>query len=73
MRYETISTCEESFVSGVRKNLEYIPIKTNPNRVYLPEVHEEEKTPFRDFVHSWSGYIEVLAAMAAIALTVMCM
>ena len=73
MRYETISTGATGFVPGVRKNLEYIPLTTDPNRVYLPEVHEEEETPLRDFVLSWGGYFEIVAAMAAVALTVMCM
>jgi hypothetical protein len=36
-------------------------------------VHEEEETPLRDFVLSWGGYFEIVAAMAAVALTVMCM
>ena len=73
MRYETISRSETRFVPGVRKSLEYIPLTTDPSRVYLPRVQKEEKTPLRDFVLSWGGYFEVIAAMAAIALTIMCM
>lgn len=72
MRNEAISNCEKGIMPGVRKNLEYIPITTDPNRVCVPRVFKEEKTPFRDFVLSWNGYFEVIAAMAAICLTLMC-
>ena len=53
--------------------LEYMPIVSDPTRrpVLQAETREQEGTPMMDFVMSLSGYMEMMAAGAALFLTMM--
>ena len=50
--------------------LEYMPIVSDPTRrpVLQAETGEQEGTPMMDFVMSLSGYMELMAAGAALLL-----
>ena len=53
--------------------LEYMPIVSDPTRrpALQAETREQEGTPMMDFVMSLSGYMEMMAAGAALFLTMM--
>lgn len=58
-------------MQGLRKGLEYIPIVSDPGReLHMPEVQtgDTESTPLMDFLMSLSGYMEMMAAGAALLL-----
>ena len=54
------------------KGPEYIPLVTEPGRSFLQAEREEmEETPLMDFLMGLSGYMELVAAGAALLLTLM--
>ena len=58
-------------MQGLRKGLEYIPVVSDPGReLHMPEVQtgDTESTPCLDFLMSISGYMELMAAGAALLL-----
>lgn len=54
------------------KGPEYIPLATEPGRSFLQAEREDlEETPLMDFLMGLSGYMELMAAGAALLLTAM--
>ena len=54
------------------KGPEYIPLVTEPGRSFLQAEREElEETPLMDFLMGLHGYMELMAAGAALLLTLM--
>ena len=69
----TLSECSMGPVFALRNRLECEPIRSNPARnvhVSSLQVEAEEGTPLMDFVMSWNGMFEAVAALAAVALVI---
>ena len=72
-KYATLSECSMGPVFALRNRLECEPIRSNPARnVHVSSLPDEaeEGTPLMDFVMSWHGWFEAVAALAAVALVV---
>lgn len=72
-RYATLSNSPVVAVLPMRSHLECQPVVHDPARdVYVPDMpdEDEEGTPLMDFVMSWGGWFEAVAALAAIALVI---
>lgn len=69
----TLSNSPVVAVLPMRSHLECQPVKHNPARdvsVSDMPVEAEEGTPLMDFVMSWNGMFEAVAALAAVALVI---
>ena len=51
------------------RQIDYIPVRTDPARIPAPAVRQEEGTPCMDFLMSLNGYMRMAAAGAAVLLT----
>lgn len=71
--YATLSECSLGAVLPLRNHLECEPVRHDPARdvhVSRMQVEVEEGTPLMDFVMSWGGMFEAVAAFAAVALVI---
>ena len=72
-KYATLSECSMGPVFALRNRLECEPVCHDPSRnVHVSSLpsEAEEGTPLMDFVMSWHGMFEAVAALAAVALVI---